>query len=250
MGPYECYNLKDEKMKKAILIVGLILLIYLVVTYIRFRGDASRARELIDEAVPYEQHPAGAAQRVLFLGDSSAAGTGASEPKYSTAGRHGAKYPNSDITNVGVNGARLGDVKNQLARVSGQKFDLVIAQVGGNDILHFTTLTRVESGLNALVAELKNYSDKIILIHGGNMGASPAFPFGTRALYSWRTRQVREIYLKAEKDEAVRYVDLYTSLKDFPQTRNGRPTSAADGFHPSDEGYAIWFEHIDKTLSD
>ncbi len=86
---------------------------------------------------------AGKSLTIVALGSSSTYGTGASKPEYSYPSRLAtllhARYPNTEIRviNRGVGGEVVGehDAAHRHAKSIGDKPDLVIWQVGTNDVL-------------------------------------------------------------------------------------------------------------------
>ena len=114
--------------------------------------------------------------------------------------------------------------------------------------MHFTRLSEVEIELKNVICEAKRLSKQVVILHGGNVGSAEIIPWPLKRLFSWRTKKFRDLYSKVCQNEKVIYVDMFTKMKHFPHYRNGVSTYAKDSFHPSDEGYAIWFELIQKAL--
>lgn len=233
---------------KIILILLLALGFYSVYQYRRTRHFITLGQAEAAKAVRYEQHPRNPTMRILFAGDSTAVGTGASSPEESVAGLFGKKYPTAEIVNVGVNGARMRDLQNQLKQVQGQKFDLVVIHAGGNDIVRFTRLEDMEVDFQSVLKEAKKLSDTVVALHGGNVGTARLFPAGTRWLMAIRTSGTRNIFLRVVKENGVHYVDLWRRGKDDPFFADPDKYYAIDHFHPSSVGYKDWFDHITLVL--
>ncbi|MEI6478377.1 MAG: SGNH/GDSL hydrolase family protein [bacterium] len=231
-----------------LLVVGLAVYCYWYVR--KFLTRIRRSREITEHTTPFSRPLTGAAMQVLFMGDSTAVGVGASEGLHTTAGRFSAAYPEASILNVGKSGSRLADLASfpPPALLNGQ-YDLIIAQIGANDILRLTPLASAEESLRQIIRQALKHTKKLVLLHGGNVGSADIIPWVFRGLFSRRTRAFRDLYTRVCTEEGAHYVDMYTSLKDFPSIRNGVSTYSKDSFHPSDEGYAIWFELIQEVLN-
>lgn len=226
--------------------VGL-LLAYVVFQYIRTRHYIQLGVPLANSAVRYEQHPTNPTIRLLTIGDSTVVGTGASKPEDSVAGLIGHDYPTMDITNAGKNGARLADLPAKFAQYSNDQFDVVLVQIGGNDVWRFTPFTDIESSLNTVLAEAERVGKHVIILHGGDFKSAKALPLGTRWLFSWRSSRLRDLYKRVIPTTAAQYVDLWTVDLDNPE--RAAAFYAVDRFHPSSSGYADWYAGIKPALS-
>ena len=104
----------------------------------------------------------GAPLRVVALGSSSSAGTGASSPEHSYpsefAAALGRRYPKSPITvyNAGRGGELVADMLKRLKRdVLDRAPDLVIWQVGTNAVLRGTSPAKIDRGIHTGLIDLK-----------------------------------------------------------------------------------------------
>lgn len=235
---------------KILLAIFLLILVYVLVQVLRTRHFISIGEGLAAEAVAYEQHPEEPTERVLFIGDSSAVGTGASEPALSTAGRYGADHPNADIRNLAVNGSKTHELVPRFEALDGQRFDLVVVQIGGNDIVRFTKEAEQEASLRSVLELVSGVSDHVLVLHGGNVGTSKLFPAGTRWIFTRRTRDTREMYQRVLPEYGAHYVDIFYEPKDDPFARDAKKYYSPDNFHPSADGYGLWYEKIQQVLTD
>lgn len=201
---------------------------------------------LIKDARPYEQHPEAPRMRILFAGDSTAVGVG-SAPEHTIAGRLGRDMPDADITNIGVSGQRLEGLLETLGSQKGKSFDVVVLQIGANDITGRTSYADIEARLAQVLSDARMLAPKVVVMTSGDVGLAPIFKWPLSAYFSTRTRAVREIFLaETKKHEGVTYVDLFverendTFLKDIPRYY------ASDTFHPSGEGYGVWYAKFPK----
>lgn len=239
--PHNLYT----KISLAILI-GLV--VYAAYQSIRTRYYISIGIGLANAAVKYEQHPPNPTIRILTIGDSSVVGTGSTNPLLTVAGRLGADYPTADITNLGVNGTRTQELIERFTGIQDQKYDLILIHTGGNDIVHFTSMADIESGLNQVLDVATIMSDDVIVLHGGNVGSSKLFPAPTRWIFTYRTKKVREIFIRVAAEKGVHYVDLFREGKADPFVADPKKYYGADYFHPSADGYGDWYVAIKQFL--
>lgn len=219
-------------------------------TYVRMRHLINIGVGLVHSATAYEQHPENPKHRILVLGDSSGFGVGATTPNDSVAGRIGALNPDTDITNISVSGARLKDVSQQLKNPRIQhdvKYDRIFVHVGGNDIVHGTSFANMHVQLQSIIEQIAPLSDDVILIHGGNVGIAPFFPRIAQPYFTWRSKQTRSLYLQVVgSDTRFTVLNLHPEESVDPYAQEPKKYFAADSFHPSSQGYRVWFEEIDR----
>lgn len=233
---------------KIFLIILIALAVYVYVEYRKLQLNVMIGVALANHAKAYEQHPAQFERNILVLGDSTGVGVGAGDPQLSLAGRLGSDYPRADITNRAVSGAKVRDVVSQFDGISGQHFDLVYIQIGGNDIVRFTKFSEVEQELERIVEIATQHGDEVVIATSGNIGTAQIFPRGTRWLMRIRTQQVREIFMVSVPEENVHYVDLYREPNDDPFAADPAKHYAEDSFHPSSDGYGVWYERIQPVI--
>lgn len=204
-------------------------------------------RNLSRNAVLFSREDPKATVHILVVGDSTAVGVGAN-PKSSIAGRLGEDFPEAEIVNLGKTGVRVKDVEEQLETVKGKKYDFILLQVGGNDILRFTPLEQLQENTASALKQAKELGDMVILITTGNVGNAPFFPWPIGWIYTERARSAREIFMQTAKDNGVIYADLFTERKDDPFLKDPKKFHAPDMLHPSGEGYGIWYEKLREIL--
>lgn len=204
---------------------------------------------IVQNTKPFERSIPNAAQRILFLGDSSAVGVGSARPEETTAGRIAADYPHAEIVNIGVSGMRASDLRAKLSeKINRGHFDIAVIQIGGNDITHATDMKEFEEEMRAVIEQTKQLADKVILLHSGNIGSAPIFPWPVDRYMTYRTRLVRDLYMKLAPEYGITYVDLFKEVKDDIYPKDPAKYYAADLFHHSGAGYGIWYEGIKAAL--
>ncbi len=203
---------------------------------------------LIAQAAPYEQHPSHASSRILVAGDSTAVGVG-SASSTSVAGRVGADFPQADVTNLGISGLRLAELKKILRAQAGKKYDLVLLQIGANDITGRTPYGSIRADLAAVLDMADTLAPRIAVMTAGNVGTSPAFRWPLSWYITARTRVVREIFIdEVLKRPHAAYADLFKEAADEPFSKDIPRFYARDFFHPSAEGYGLWYAALRPLL--
>ena len=203
----------------------------------------------------------GTGKRLVWLGDSTAAGVGASDaagalPTQVADGlaRSGAAPVNGpgsgsgvSVAVLAVSGARVADVlADQVPKVAGLRPDLVLISVGANDTIHLTGRgafrQTYEKVVRALLAGVW-----VVLLGVPDMGSIPRFAQPLRAVAGWRGRNLdAEVRRVATATGAV-YVDI-AGPTGPPFRRRPDRYFAADDFHPNDAGYGLWSDAVLKVL--
>jgi lysophospholipase L1-like esterase len=199
--------------------------------------------------IPFERNDPQARLRILVLGDSTGVGTGARSNTESVAGWFGQDFPQAHIRNLSVNGERLSGMLETFPAENAH-YDLVLLQIGANDIIHLTKFKKIEREIATAVDRAKLIGDHVVIMHSGDVGLAPIFSWPLNHLYTDRTKVVRKIYMKTAKEKGVIYVDLFKERKDDLFLTDIDKYYAADHFHPSGQGYRFWYEEIRKTLKD
>lgn len=196
---------------------------------------------------PYEQSGAGfdaSAGRLLIVGDSTAVGTGASSPRASVAGLIGRDFPGLSITNRARDGARFVNIAQQLR--GADTFDVVLVLGGGNDVIRMTRHEHMVEGVRSILAAAREKAPVVIFMPPGNVGNAPFF----FPPWSWlMTRRSRELHAVARAESAhsgAMYVSSFAERSADPFAQEPRRFNAADGLHPSDAGYALWYAAINQ----
>jgi lysophospholipase L1-like esterase len=232
--------------KKTILALALIIFAILLVMTDMFRF--MKTLFLIARVTPYEQVGTGAGT-IQFLGDSTGYGTGASQGKYSIAGRVGADYPAYTIKNHSVNGRTIKGLLTETQNFSGQ-YDLIVLQIGGNDILQKRDTSTVLSELATLLKRLAPHTKEIIMLTSGNIGETVAFSGAQATEYETLTRAYRAGVLElAQQTPHFTYVDLFDEPENDPFAKKPDIYTSIDDLHPSNQGYGLWYQKAKDTFA-
>jgi acyl-CoA thioesterase I len=188
----------------------------------------------------------------VALGDSTVAGVGASSPETTYVARLFARlrevYPNAQVSNLGIGGANAPDVLGgQVPRVAELQPRLVTLSVGPNDLTQGRSPEQFDGDLDQILSALTADPNRLVVVNlMPDLSLAPVFPAEQRALVAARTAEFNAVLRqKAEAYGAV-VVDLYMASQDeIPRTPD---FFAADGYHPSDAGYARWAEMMWRTI--
>lgn len=204
----------------------------------------AESAELARRSEPLQQAPAAATLKLLIVGDSTAVGTGASSAQHSLAGLLAQDHPLLRIDNRARDGAKFVDVLSQLRSLdASDRYDLVLVQAGGNDVIRLRDLDALRSDIEQVTARAREHSDRVIVMPAGNVGNAPFF---FPPLSWWMTRRARDLHgfvRSAAAQHGAVYVNLFHERAVDPFVL--RPElNASDGLHPSDAGYRLWFDQL------
>jgi lysophospholipase L1-like esterase len=206
---------------------------------------------LILTAQKYER-PLKHAPRILVAGDSTGYGTGASSEYGSIAGRIGGQFKQYAIENISKNGLTLSGLSSRLAELApSDEFEIIVLQIGGNDVLRKTPIDEVKISLQKVFDTAHLHTQKIVVISSGNVGGAALFsPYGSPKSkeYEMQTLKVREAFMVLAKKNNAHYVDLFVEPKDDVFMQEPKKYLAIDGLHPSSDGYAVWYEKLHPAL--
>jgi lysophospholipase L1-like esterase len=187
---------------------------------------------------------AGKSLTIVALGSSSTYGTGASKPEYSYPSRLAAllhaHYPNTEIRviNRGVGGELIGDTTQRIAtEVIGDKPDLVIWQVGTNDVLADIAPSIVMASVRTGIAQLHEAGADVILM---DLQYAPA-------VLTHRYRAMERALLATAKAAGVAVFQRFALMRDWTERGNMKMSAmvGSDHLHMTDASY----ECLAKQLS-
>lgn len=229
-------------------IVGTILILTYIAFWsgnVYFKARASRA--LMQTETVYIKESGNYAATLLVLGDSTGVGVGAGTPEASVAGRLAAHLGATHVENYAESGAETAGLPAQIAKATLPRYDTILIQIGGNDILWFHDAKKTAGELKDALAALPD-AEKVIVLSAGNVGGATIFPPPLRPFHTWRNQAFHTEFAKAASVSGAVYVNLYEPPGMDPFLENPERYLAEDGLHPSAEGYALWFKKILAVL--
>ncbi len=182
--------------------------------------------------------------RVVWLGDSTAAGVGVEQAADALPHLVAAAYGRPvELTVLAVSGDRIGDVlDDQLPGVAGADPDVVFISIGANDVTHLTTRDDFRDRYRAVLDALPLGSE-VVLLGVPDMGAVPRLAQPLRAVAGFRGRELDEVVRQVAREEGARYVPIAAATG--PAFRRDPGSSfAADEYHPSAAGYQLWADAV------
>lgn len=224
-----------------------------------FRNDVGRTiASTVEARAP---QPASGPLRLVVLGDSVARGTGDETGE----GIGGAidkelqrrSVPHEKHVNLGVNGAKTGDLLKQLESPSIRRFvaeaNVIVVSIGGNDLFGDVagrssdkppdpeaSMDRTEEQVAKVIATIRSINGKARIFYVGLYNPFVSSKFGTLvnpAVSEWTARLMRRF----SSDDNVTVVQTYDIFSHEDRL-------SADRFHPGAEGYRMIGRRIGESI--
>lgn len=235
-------------MKIVILSILVLLIVLLYFLYPLFKA-VQVSKDIEKHTVAYEQHPNNPTIRIMVAGDSTGVGTGSSDPKESIAGRIGHDFPTADILNISENGITIGELKKKLNSQRSADYDLILIQIGANDVTGLTSYKGITTTLREVLDYTGAHASSTIVMTAGDIGSAPTFKYPLSAYITHRTLFVRALFLKEiESRNSTYYIDLYRDKEHNVFNTDIGKYYARDHFHPSSSGYAEWYASLGPVV--
>lgn len=209
-----------------------------------------------DSPVPLRPLPPEPSTPVVYvaLGDSTVYGIGATNSQrtyvYRLYERLRTAYPQTRLANLGVSGATAADVvTGQLAAAVRQQPALVTLSIGPNDITTGREATDFARDLDTILGALRTSTSAALVVNLiPDLAVTPRFRSGPHTTQvSRRTQEFNAVLSRSACAHGVTVVDLYTYSHE--EILRHPEFIAADGYHPSDLGYARWAELMWKSIA-
>ena len=190
-----------------------------------------------------------AAVQYVALGDSTVEGVGATSTDFNYVsrlyGRLRTVYPTARVDNLGAGGATSADVlRRQLDRAIELRPHLVTLSIGPNDITTRVPVAAYERNLDTILGRLRTETTAVTVVNLiPDLVVTPRFrAHRERDALGRQTVLFNEALERRSRAHGAELVDLYAaSRREVPV----RPELiGADGYHPSDVGYARWAELV------
>lgn len=195
--------------------------------------------------------PGAVTDTVVWLGDSTAAGVGASGIPASLPEQVAAAVGRPVIVDtLARSGDRIADVLyNQLPQVAALEPTVVYLSIGANDVTALTPRGTFRATYRQVLAGLPASVRQVVLLGIPDMGSPPRVPQPLRLLAGLRGRMLGSdvAHLAASTPGAV-YVDIAgTSGPAF--RRDPARYFSRDHYHPNDAGYGLWAAAVASALA-
>ncbi|TCL00638.1 lysophospholipase L1-like esterase [Shimia isoporae] len=188
--------------------------------------------------------------RLLIIGDSSAAGVGATSQAKALSGQLVSQLAKTHRVHWRLEAATSATTRVILDHISSlmpQKVDVVVSALGVNDVTRASSLKTWVSRQQQLVDLIsESYGAKLMVASGlPPMGDYPQLPQPLRWVLGEQAKRLD----KGLADLAATHPILTHLPIDVPFEPHFQ---AEDGYHPSEEAYALWAEliatHIRENL--
>ena len=186
---------------------------------------------------------------VVWLGDSTGAGIGASGLAGALPEQAAAEIGRPvRMTVLARSGDRVADVlHHQLPALAVIRPTVVFITVGANDTTHLTSRGAFRRDYERVLAGLPPGVRRVVILGVPDMGAPPRLAQPLRAVAGWRGRSLdRDVRHLAARTAGAVYVDIAgetgPAFRAHPATYFAR-----DRFHPNDAGYALWARAVART---
>tara|TARA_R110002072_G_scaffold20841_4_gene75192 strand:- start:9562 stop:10272 length:711 start_codon:yes stop_codon:yes gene_type:complete len=184
--------------------------------------------------------------RILVIGDSIVAGVGVEVTSAALPAQLAtliSEHRGEPVSwrSEGQNGDRLGDLLKRLPLLDGRA-DLVVINIGVNDVSHLTSMTRWQLELTTLVGELiKRFRVPIVLLGLPPMHGFPLLPQPLRFALGTRAKML---------DHSLSRVGRLLTQVTYIATELPLDAEymAEDGYHPCAKGVAAWATQISLAL--
>lgn len=178
--------------------------------------------------------------KVLFHGDSVAAGIGATSLDKSAYGRF-AKYLSEDFSvqfsNKSKSGNKMKDLDNEIE----ENYDLIVMIISSNDVLYFTPEKDFKETTEKVFDRYSKKTQKLIVVGPGKVFEAKALIKPLLPLYRYRL----SIYSELLSELSSKYTNIvYVNplLENF--SKDYGKMESKDNIHPNDNGYLYWFDLI------
>ena len=230
-------------------IVGIIILLIIGHSAANTFFRARISEELMAHEEPYKKETGDYTKTLLVLGDSTGAGVGASQPEHSVAGRLAEYLGATHVENYAVSGTMVDELPLQIQQAKLEKYDTILIQIGGNDILAFHNAKRVSARLSNIFGTLPK-ADCIFLMSAGNIGGAKLFPMVIRPFHTMANLAMHKEFARVAHGWKALYVNLYEPFWKDAFLRDPHRYFSRDGLHPSSYGYGLWFDKLRATLEE
>ena len=189
----------------------------------------------------------GPIRRLLVLGDSAAAGVGATTQDQALLGRLVGELQSRHLVSyelIARSGWRCADALAAMRHVAPRPLDDVVLSLGVNDATRHTPLAELERQLRALIALLTDRfgATRVVLSGLPPLGRFPLLPQPLRWFLGARAREVDRLLEQVARSAGVDYLKLDFSVG------FGVEQMASDGFHPGPEIYHHWARELALRL--
>lgn len=184
----------------------------------------------------------------VWLGDSTAAGDGASDVAHTLPHQVASNGDPVRLQVLAVSGARVADViADQLPKLDGLQPDRVYLSIGANDVVHLTSRDDYREQFQEIVRAMKATGAQELVVLGiGEYATTVRLPQPLRLIATWRAHTLSDVNREIADNAGATYVDIAGETGDEIGSDPARYL-AKDRYHPSDDGYRLWANAVVKA---
>lgn len=199
------------------------------------------------------------AHRVVWLGDSLAAGLGAIAPDLTLprlVASHGGRrtrlhvFATPGATSVDVLETQLPaleQLRHGLGQI-GHGIDAIGVTVGANDIAAFTSRRRFAANIDRIAQAAEGVP--LILVSIPQLRDAIRLPHPLRTFASWRAGWLDAVLRRAARRRDGVHYACVRRRPAWIRRRDRAKFLAADRFHPSGAGYAVWADRVGHAFEE
>lgn len=188
-------------------------------------------------------------KKILVIGDSIAYGKGAKQKDCTFEGRLRKDYPDAKIENYAFNGAKTKDVLKQLDKAKEKTYDLIVMNVGMNDVFHLTKYNHLKKDLKELLEKAHEKGKKVVMSTGGDIKIAPKIFWPFKKIFGIEEKRLIKLFKEFSKKIGITYVDLSEEKSLAKEIKkNPKKYLSEDLLHPNDEGYKLWYSLLKKNF--
>jgi lysophospholipase L1-like esterase len=189
--------------------------------------------------------------RLAMLGDSIAAGRGASRRTDTAAARlaHWLRGEGATVTTrvFAAPGARSSALADQADRAARWQPSVAVIIIGANDLLHHTHAGRAARQLGDAVRRLREAGAEVVVAPAPDLSALPDTPRGLMPVLRAASMLLRDSQIIAARAAGAHVADRdHATARAFAADRS---LFCADRFHPSSAGYAVIAEALRPAVT-
>lgn len=230
-------------------VVGLLAVLAGELQYARSRDYAADPKFDLERSFPGE----GPTIELAVVGDSTVAGLGTEDVDDTLPVQIGLELAARTgrpvhVRGYGVSGATTGSVLEQQLPDVPHDFDVLVFEIGSNDVTHMTSLDEIERRTRTLIDVGRSHAPIVVLGTAGRLD-TPNFKRPLRDIIVARASQVRGRQIAAARAESIGVVEIggHRIGDEFNATKGA---VSFDGFHPARAGYGVWARALAQEVTE
>jgi lysophospholipase L1-like esterase len=232
---------------KILLVITIIIIVFVSYHVFQVKRKIALSQEIVANTTPFHTTEDTTGKSLLVIGDSTAVGVGASTKEESIPALVAQKIGATNVENQSVSGSKVADLPKQLQQIQKDQYDVILVQIGGNDVVARNDERVVARELESILKTLPRH-DQLVVLMCGDVGVATLLPWFVRGYYTKKTLAYHQAFANMVPQAGGTYVNLYEPKETDPFVQSPEIYLAQDQFHPSSAGYREWFRKIEKAF--